>query len=350
MKAPLIAIVGDANPGRQFNPPMIDPGLAKQAAEQLGAELARRGARLLVYGGPFVESDVVRGFVAAKPRTDHSILKWYTKGQEPPPFPEEATAGKLFQTRVEQGVDWETAFYRSITRAHGIILLGGATSTKIVGQVAIGSRIPILCLRDFGGGAAEVWSTLSAGEDLPTRDELSTMAATWSSDSAAECVNALFAQISRKRFSEGTPRPLASLLAGILFLMAMAIVPFVWGRNSLHVWMLFAAPILAGAAGAIIRSMVEWAQGTRTVDSVFLAPLVLGLVAGGISGVLFVTAQLTGAPDLAAGDVAEYARRSIPYAVAIGFVAGLTSDAVFGKLLGLQVIHTSGITGAPTPK
>lgn len=176
------------------------------------------------------------------------------------------------------------------------------------------------------------------------------MAASWSSESAVECVNALFAQMARKRLTEGSPRPLASVLAGLLFLAAMAIVPFVWGRNSLHVWMVFTAPILAGGAGAIIRPMVEWAQGTRTVRSMFLAPLVLGLVAGGISGVLFVTAQLTGAPDLAAADVAEYARRSIPYAVAIGFVAGLTSDAVFGKLLGLHILNTSGITGSPTPR
>lgn len=34
---------------------------------------------------------------------------------------------------------------------------------------------------------------------------------------------------------------------------------------------------------------------------------------------------------------------SIPYAVAVGFVAGLTSEAVLGKPLGLDVIHTGGI-------
>lgn len=350
MKAPLIAVVGDVNPSRQFSPPIRNPGLARQAAEQLGAELARRGARLLVYGGPFIESDVVRGFVAAKPNTDRCILKWYTKGHEPPPFPEEAMATKLFQARIEQGVEWETAFYRSVTRADGIILVGGATATKIVGQIAIGSRIPLLCLQDFGGGAADVWNTLSSGEDIPTRTEISTMAQSWGSDSAVECINVLFAQIARKRFDQGTPRPLALVVAGLLFLAAMAIVPIVWGGNSRNVWMLFAAPILAGGAGAFIRPMVEWAQGTRSASSALLAPFVLGLVAGGISGVLFVTAQLTGAPDLATGDIAEYARRSIPYAVAIGFVAGLTSDAVIGKLLGLQVIHTSGISGSVTTK
>src|ERR1700756_4921086 len=55
-----------------------DPAKAKKAAEELGTELAQRGARLLVYGGPFLETDVVRGFVGGKPANDRSILMWYT--------------------------------------------------------------------------------------------------------------------------------------------------------------------------------------------------------------------------------------------------------------------------------
>ena len=64
MADPLIAIVGDVSPGRTFEPATKDPPKAKKAAQELGAELARRGARLLVYGGPFLEAEVVRGFVA----------------------------------------------------------------------------------------------------------------------------------------------------------------------------------------------------------------------------------------------------------------------------------------------
>jgi len=53
---------------------MNDPKGARVAAERLGGELARRGCRLLVYGGRFIEADVVRGFVAANPASDKSIL------------------------------------------------------------------------------------------------------------------------------------------------------------------------------------------------------------------------------------------------------------------------------------
>lgn len=173
---PLIAIVGDANPSRQFTPKMVDPSRAKKAAEQLGTELARSGARLLVYGGPFLEADVVRGYVAGNPVNDRSILMWYSKDQEPPPFPEEQGHPNLFERRAERGADWEIAFHRSITRADGIILIGGANAVKVCGQVAIGTRMPILALAEFGGGAATVWQTLSAGEDLPNRSEIDLMA------------------------------------------------------------------------------------------------------------------------------------------------------------------------------
>lgn len=348
MTSPLIAIVGDITPGRVLDPPLQDCHKAKSAAEQLGATLAQRGARLLVYGGPFLEAEVVRGFVAAKPKEDHSIQMWYTQGKVPTPFPEEATHPKLFQRRPEKGADWEVAFYRSITRADGIILMGGGNATLISGQVAIGARMPILALSEFGGAAAKVWDTLSAGEDLPTRDEIDLMAKSWDGDSASTCINALFAQSNRRQFVEGTPRPALSILSGFLFLLALAIVPWVWGQNAFTVWMLFIVPLLAGGAGAAIRLMVDRQRGTHSIAPALLATIVLGLVAGGIAGVLFVTAQLTADPNLTASpDLVPYARRSIPFALGVGFISGLTSDAVFGKLLGLDVVRATGISASP---
>jgi hypothetical protein len=348
MTSPLIAIVGDITPERTFDPPMQDPAKAKQAAEVLGAELAQRGARLLVYGGAFLETDMVRGFVAGKPAHDHSILMWYTRDEEPPPFPEEADHPKLFLRRLERGADWEIAFYRAITHADGIILMGGGNATQISGQVAIGVRMPILALSEFGGATAKVWESLSAGEDLPNRDEIDLMAQPWTTGSAAACVQALFAQIDRRRFAEGAPRPVLSILAGLLFLAALAIVPWVWGQNAFTVWMLFIVPLVAGGAGAAIRPLVDRQRGAQGVSSAILATIVLGLVAGGIAGVLFVTAQLTADPNLTAGpDLVPYARRSIPFALGVGFVSGLTSDAVFGKLLGLDVVRATGISTTP---
>lgn len=345
MRAPLIAIVGDISANRVLDPALKSAQLAMKASEQIGAELARQGLKLLVYGGPFLEEHVVRGFIGANPRQDRSVLMWYTKDNEPPAFPEEKTHPKQFERRADKGQDWETAFYRSLTKAEGIILIGGGNATKISGQVAIGSRMPILALPEFGGGAAKVWDTLSAGEDLPSRDDINTMARPWDDDSASRCVDSLLAQIKRRRNLEGAPSAPLTLLAAIFFVAALAIIPWVWGQSSFNVWMLFFAPLLAGGAGAALRPAVDRLRGTNPVPSTVLATIVLGLVAGGIAGVLFVTAQLTGDPQLASNvsEVATYARRSIPFAMGIGFVAGLTADGVFGKLLGLDVARTAGM-------
>ena len=349
MAGPLFAVVGDADPNRTFNPPMNDPAAAAKAAEELGAELARRGARLLVYGGKFIEADVVRGFVSGAPKEDRSVLMWYTKEQAPPPFPEEQGHPRLFERRVEGGADWEVAFYRSISHADGLILIGGANSTKISGQVAIGAHMPIVALSEFGGAAAQVWGTLSPGEDLPSRDDITLMAQPWTQQSAPALAESLFAQLARRRTTQGAPSPALAILAGLLFVAALAIVPLIWGKNSPAAWMLFFAPLLAGGAGSAIRPIVDRLRGTQGVAQAVLATVVLGMIAGGISTVLFVTAQLSGNPS-AANELLQYAQRSIPFAVGIGFVAGLTSDAVFGKLLGLDIVRPSGIGTTPTAK
>lgn len=301
--------------------------------------------------GPFLEADVVRGYVAANPTKDRSIIMCYTKDQEPPPFSEEQSHPNLFERRSQRGADWEIAFYRSITRSDGMIILGGANATNISGQIAIGSRIPLLALPEFGGAAAKVWETLSAGEDLPVRSEIDLMARPWNAGSAADCVEALLAQRARRRYAVDAPRPEFTILAAFLFLVALAIIPWAWGQGKFEVWMLFAAPLLAGGSGSLIRPMIDRRRGALDATPLVAATVVLGLVAGGIAGILFVTAQLTSNADLLKGDqvglIVDYAKRTIPYAAAVGFIAGLTSDAVFGKLLGLDVVRTTGLGNSP---
>lgn len=347
MKDMLVAIVGDVNPQRKFSPQMDDPAKAREAAETLGAELARSGARLLVYGGPYLEADVVRGFVGANPKKDNCILMFYTKNHEPPPFDEEKNHDKLFKRSTVGGDDWEIAFYRSITRADAVILIGGNNATMISGQVAIGSRMGILALSEFGGAAAKVWDTLSAGEDLPTREELDLMAKPWSSQSAAACVKALYAQKQRAELVEGAPKPMMPIVAGILFIAAIAIAAWVWGHNAIQVWMFFLAPLLAGGAGSVVRTIFDYRRGVSTVGQKLLATVIVGLIAGGIASVLFVTAQLTADSEIISDSnkIAAYSQRTIPYALAIGFVAGMTSQAVLGKLLGLDVARTGSLDG-----
>lgn len=349
IERPLIAVVGDISPDRPLDPPLQQPAQAKKAAEELGAALAKQGARLLVYGGPFLEADVVRGFVNGKPKQDHSIIMQYSKDNEPPPFAEESLHPKLFERHAERGADWEVAFYRANTKADGIILLGGGNATKISGLVAIGSRMPILAFPEFGGGAAKVWETLSAGEDLPNRDEIDLMARPWKNDSAQSCIKALLNQADRRQLQAGATKPVFPIVAGILFLAALAVVPLTWGKNEISVWTLFMVPVIAGGAGSLIRKIIDQQQSLASGLTSILVPVILGLVAGGVAGVLFVTAQLTADPDLT-NKAVEYANRSIPFALGIGFIAGLTSEAVFGKLLRLDVVRVGGVNTGSTKR
>jgi hypothetical protein len=74
----------------------------------------------------------------------------------------------------------------------------------------------------------------------------------------------------RRRFANTPPRPLLSILAAVLFLAALAIVPWIWGKNAFEVWMLFIAPLLAGGPGAAIRpngGSPTWHTRGGTIDA-----------------------------------------------------------------------------------
>lgn len=346
MSEPLIAVVGDVSPGRALTPGGIDPVSGSAAAEELGRELAKRGARLLVYGGPYAEADAVRGYVAAGPKADRCIVKWFSHGHAPPPFAEEATRPRLFDERIEKGPNWEVGFYRSLVRADAVIVIGGGNATMISGQVAVGAGIPILALHRFGGGGALVWETLYAGDDLPTRDEIDAMAQPWTEGSAQRLVAILYAQIARR--SAAAPLRVWQLyFASGLFIAALSLAPVLWGGNDVHIWGLLLGPTLTGIVGAVVRSRPGQAGEPIGPPAMTFAQLVpLGAIAGGVAALLFITAQLTANPEIATAQLSAYGSRSLPFALVVGFVAGLGSNALFAKLVSVDVANTKGIGNA----
>ena len=64
---------------------------------------------------------------------------------------------------------------------------------------------------------------------------------------------------------------------------------------------------------------------------------VLGGAAGLITGLLYVASQLVATPDVLVAGQAEAVRRLLFFVLPIGFVAGLTFDAVYTKLRGTDV-------------
>jgi hypothetical protein len=362
---PLIAIVGCASDARKDELGLREPAQARKAAEEIGRELAKAGCRILVYSSSpdFIEFDVVRGFVASKSAKRGSIQVRYPLKEPQPAFPDQAGNEELFEWRPDRSADWEVAFYRSMEEVDGMLVVGGGESTLIGGLVAMGHRVPILTLAAFGGAAAKVWDSLSFERDLVTREDISLMGGPQlSPELAAECVRSLLGQRERLR-KEVEMRRLEELRASgavkrqaivamVLFIVALAAVPIAWAESGIGyrglLWLLFFSPLLGGVSGATIRMVFDTRQGTvpLTPHSAWITSA-LGLVAGGVSGLLFISAQLSAIPSETSDIVAKLqqaqASRLVPFALGIGFIAGLTLDAVFRKLTGIDVVRTEAV-------
>jgi len=345
---PIVAIVGSAKNGDK----------ASAAAETLGRELAKAGFRILVYSSEpdFLECHVVRGYVASGIALRCSVEVRYPLHGVKPAFAEQSTNRELFDWRPDHAPDWEMSFYQSLSEVQGVILIGGGPSTLIAGAVARGHQLAIVALPGFGGKAEQVWQNLRPGPDLANNDEISLMAhPDWTDQMGADCVKALTDQLARKaeiirqkRLEEvrkETSIRRHAVVAGLLFIAAFAMVPIsAWDKPVPWIVMaaLFVCPALAGISGATIRLVFDLRQG-----SVPLSPQsaittgALGLIAGGIAGLLFITAQMATATE--PGALPKQAARLVPFCFLIGFTGGMTLDAVFRKLIATDVLETSGI-------
>ena len=353
MPAPLVAIVGGADPGRNhrkpadggYEPP-VDVATANDMAVALGAGLAHRGYRIMVYhsGAAFIEAKAVEGFVGANPTLERSIIVRQPLMGTPALFPEENTHAKLFSRRVDTSDEWEVSFYRSLIESDGVVLIGGGYSTFTAGQVAIGSRIPVLALEKSGGSARKVWRSLSPDVDLPSSDEHARMAHAPAEETVHDWINALDTQRRRRYAVETGPIRKHALYSGLLFVLALtlalashlvaAVNQTGWGTA-----LLITSTLLGGGAGAAIRMVFERRYGAGPLVPPSLAvTLALGTIAGGLAGLLYLVAQ-TSQANLASND----ALRFVSIMAVISVVGGLTVETVFRKLLGVDVVHTTAI-------
>jgi hypothetical protein len=346
-ETPVIAIVGNAKTSDR----------ASDAAEVLGRELAKAGCRILVYSSDpdFLECHVVRGYVASRSAVRCSIQVRYPLHSVKPAFAEQSTNSELFDWRPDHSPDWQMSFYQSISEVQGVILMGGGPSTLIAGAVARGHHLAIVALPGFGGMSEQVWQNLRPGQDLANGDEISLMARPdWSDEMGAECIQAITNQLARKaelarqKRLEEVRKEISILrhavIAAVLFVLAFTMVSISFLNNPAQ-WVvmaaLFVCPALAGVSGATIRLVFDLRQG-----SVPLSPQsaittgALGLIAGGVAGLLFITAQIATTEP---GTFPRQAARLVPFCFLIGFTAGMTLDAVFRKLIATDVLETSSI-------
>lgn len=334
---PLIAVVGSADSARGYRPPITGGETVPLAGEQIGAALANAGCDLMVYSSEaqFIEDSVVTGYLSQGQVRDGSIKVRPPYGDGETDFPMLADRPEAFEVHVETGDDWEVSFYRSLRDVHGIVLIGGNRSTMVTGLVCLTFGIPVVPVACFGGAARRVWDVMNRVPHHATAQEVSAMGADWTDGLAPRLVRLLLSQRRRQdaadqaqdraRRSAAWHSALAITVGLLLLCVGLATVPLAYAFDAnvpVNLTALIVGALATGTAGAITRNTFDHGEyWARTAA--------LGMSAGAVAFLLFVSAQLAASPGMLAG---EGARRLLFFVLTVGFVSGFTFDAVYDRL------------------
>jgi hypothetical protein len=319
-----------------------------RAAREIGAELAQAGYDLFVYSSAprFVERDVVAGYLSVEPCRAGSIHVRPPYGSSETSFPHPPHQSGVFEIRHEADDDWEVSYYRSLREADGVVLIGGGRTTLITAMVAMAFDIPLAPVAAFGGAARKAWTSMGRAGNLTAPGEVSLLGGAWNTSAAENIVAVLRNQQERKQSAEAVraraerhakyKSGLGLFFGALLLIGGLAMIPMVYavdGNAPLTLVGLIAGSLLTATSGAIIRTAVDrrddWAPSS-----------VLGMSAGAIAVLLFISAQLATSPDLLTG---PGARRLLFFVLSVGFIAGYTFDAVYAKIRQQQVVDTSSL-------
>ncbi len=240
--------------------------------------MAKRACRVLVFSTSpdCVEWEAVQGFLQTKVKKEPRSIEVRYPPELDGRFPGEKPDDPLF-VRTQQAGDWETSIYPSFANVDGVVLIGGARTTKIIGLLALGSKTPLITLGGIGGAAHEIWLQLKADRNsTATDDDLNLMASqAWTENSAERFVAALLQQRQRRlqlerqgavseseRHRRRALTALALLGCGLFLIVLLALVESLHSRvPRWSLWILFGAPAAARASGAAIRVLWDnWQQ------------------------------------------------------------------------------------------
>ncbi|MFF4227747.1 hypothetical protein [Streptomyces sp. NPDC001820] len=316
---------------------MASTPTAARACAEIGRALADSAVDLVVYSSEaqFVEDMVVAGYLSHSDVMPGSIHVRPPYGDGEMDFPMLEERPEVFDVHYESGDDWEISFYRSLREVHGVVLIGGGRSTLITGMICLAFGIPVYALACFGGASRRVWDIMNRVTNYATEDEISTMGAEWGHGAASRLVELLLAQQERrneKERQETRSRRRTSwnsafgITVGLLLLcLGLGMIPLTYAVNAnapINLTGLIVGALATGTSGAITRNAFDRGdQWARTAA--------LGMSAGAVAFLLFVSAQLAASPEILTG---EGARRLLFFVLTVGFVSGFTFDAVYGRL------------------
>ena len=363
-----IAIIGSANKERngadhewQYLPPLANEDVVLEACRDLGAALSLAGWDIVVYAGEslyaehgFIEPPVVHGYAGHKRVRPDSVHVPYSRRFPTPEFPEQRDHPEAFEIRVDLSHEWEPSFYRSLAEVDAALILGGGESAYLAGLVCLGRRIPVLAVAAFGAGGSRVHRAMvDAAVPLDIEDLELLGRSDWTPQSAQGLVESLATQQdaldqeSDELFAiqRGRQRSQSAWVALSLFLVAAMLVPTALLVKDPSTWpelaLLFVVPIVSGASGGTIRTLLPRSQ---ELEISTIGSSALGAVAGGVSGMLYVISQLISSTETSLGSLTTRQYQTwVLFALVIGFVAGLALDSVYQRLVNAGAAQEIGL-------
>lgn len=357
-----IAIIGSVDQTRtDYDPILRNTAEASGAARALGKELARAKHRVLVFSSDssFVEADVVAGYVASGEALPKSIVILYPRDRDPNvhgEFPEQRTHPEIFYPKTDPHPRWEASYYQSLPDVKGILLIGGGRATLIMGLMALAHRMPVVALSCFGGNAEEIWAMLTKKPwiDPEDRDEMGRT--NWTETMAVKLVKSFdkqranLNQMAQDHVAAAErirmDRERRSHLAIRFGISAALLTAFgVFGNQIFGgvLWLVIyalcfiAVPMSAGIAGSMFFTLRRMRKLNGQADPPSIVETIAhGFWAGVGSAILFFVSQVTANRDIKSLGQAVMEGVGgldilILFSLTIGFVAGLTYEAVFGK-------------------
>jgi hypothetical protein len=346
---PFIAIIGGF-----WDMPRSRFEEATRLAKELGAALAAAGCGLVVYHSnqESLEPHVVAGYVSAMGgRAVPGLIRvrFAESQRDTVRFNEQASNGDLFEPKLFPGNDWEAPFYRSLAAAEGVdgvLLMAGARSTLIAGQIAVARHLPVLAIDAFGGAAGVIWTEL-AGQHPDYLSSTTNSPKSLIEWLKAKCVLRIQQRVEARRrevayagLSSQARRSRWTALAFVLLLTAVFFGMVRVPSADYYVAITVTGLIASGATGALVRSVISTSENTGPGTS-----FLLGSIAGFVVGLAYLIPQFVGAPgvlDPASDTVTATDKIQFVSAALVALSAGVGFDTVFTRLRQDAATHRIG--------
>ncbi|MDD9967098.1 MAG: hypothetical protein OXR73_12775 [Myxococcales bacterium] len=313
----------------------------RQAAIELGAELARKGHEIAVGSDDPLDVDpyIVEGALQQGAQ-DISV-------KVPRGFPVPYENQPHVRKEWSEFPDWDVSTMEAIDKIDAVVLMGGRQGVVLAGTSAWMMHKVVVPIGCFGGGAETVSRYGSSRRArfyhrALTDEEIDRFTSPWGVGLNAETTVAAMEQVQQAAMRERTGTGLVirtslTMLAALLAWVLGLVLPFILPSFSgLGTWppdwyfpLLFPTVIAAGTLGACVKTLRAIRQGSDATGRSATVDTVLGIAAGMMAAILYLLAQIgvAGKVDVAM-QANDYARVSIIVSMAALF-AGLHLDRAF---------------------